>query len=303
MGCIGLLGPGALFADWYEMDRGAGEASFQILKIHLDPKVVAMAGAGTALYGRALSSTDMNPASINPDSMSLYLGQGYPYRESGAMISHGIWNLDFSNHKTFFHYRYLGFGGDLPGYDADNNPTSDYSAHSLKVEFGYANRFKFVNYGAGISYVENNISWANYRTFILDLGLQANVLPGLSLGAALNNGEIFTSEPQTSAGVKPFPPTTVRAGIAYTYNAPKEIDLCIALDARTRKDEKLNFPMGVEISWKKIISLRTGYPLGEPEPAQSFGIGVQYKRLIVDYGLKRYETLSPGHFWMLGLKI
>ncbi len=276
-----------------------GESSFQLLKLHLSPRVVALGGAGSALTGSALEATELNPASAYSDSNALYLAHFLNNKEFGAKTSALTWNLPLYSYKLFFHSRYIGFG-DIDGHRADKSATLvAYGAHTLKVQTGLAGEYLNVQWGVAVSYVENNIAFANYRTVVGDVGLLYSPFKNLWIGAGVNNGDIWTSSLLNEKEKKPIPPTIGRVGLAYLYSVTKEVSVRMVGDARTRNDEKLTFPLGAEVICFDMITLRTGYPVLEPESAQDFGVAVKAKRFELDYSLQRHAALSPQHAFLL----
>jgi hypothetical protein len=289
------------FGQIWNSNYDYGKASFQLLKLHLSPRTVALAGAGTALNGSSLEATDVNPAAAGSDSGIIWLGHGIPYREFQSFIPNLTWNIPIGSYRLSLNTRYLGFK-DIPGWDEDRDPTSAYSSHTIKVQSGLAGIFHSVYWGLSANYALNSISFANYHTVLFNAGLQYQIIPGLWTGGAITNGEIWTSSAIYSENENPVPPTVARMGFAYHINLPKGFLLRAALDARTRIDERLNFPAGIEIGWREMLYFRTGYAFKEPEQAMPFGAGLKWGLFVLDYAFQRHKTLSPGHYFALGIR-
>jgi hypothetical protein len=289
---------GAL-AQGVETDRGYGEASFQFLKLSMSPRSTALGGSGMALVD-GIGDADLNPAAAARDSGALALGQGYPFLAFSATGSHIAWNLPWGkSRRILVQARYLGFD-DIPGWDGLNQPTASYGAHTLKVQSGLAGKFRGLAYGVTAAYAQNHIADADYAIALVNAGLWYGLPFGLALGVAGMNVDFWKSSEAETAGV--FPPTAVQAGLSYTRSLPAESKLSVALDARTRNDEQLSFPAGVEASWKETLWLRVGYPFAEPEPSPSLGLGLRWSRFGFHYAYQGHAVLSGGHFWSLELR-
>jgi hypothetical protein len=278
-----------------------GEASFQFLKMNLAPRSVALAGAGAALNGSSLEATDVNPASAGSDSGIIYLGNGIPFREFRGMAPNITWNVPLSRFRLFLNSRFLGFK-EIPGRDEDDNPETSYSSHTFKIQAGLAGIYHRIHWGVSANYAQNNIAFVDYMSALIDVGLQYNIVKDLWAGASLTNADVWTSSARSSQNQDPFPPTTVRAGMAYHFKLGGSVELTVTADARTRNDEKLSFPAGMEVGWRETLFFRTGYPLLEPEPALPFGAGIRWGMFVLDYSIQRHRVLSPGHYLALGVR-
>ena len=285
-----------------EFDKQFGEASFKFLKLPLSPRVVALGGAGVALADGA-GEIDLNPAAPAADSGYLVLGKGYPFAEFQSNTSHITWSIPYRGYRILLNARYLGFD-DIPGFSAQDASTTDYSAHTLKAQAGAAGTWQRLQWGATVGYANNNIANASYSAAMVSVGARYQVLeavPGLMAGASAVNADFWTTAAKDAANGNPFPPTSLQAGLAYTRALPAELSASVAVDARTRNDEQMVWPMGLEVSWKKTLFARAGYPLGEQEPAPALGVGLQWSLFRFQYAFQGHETLSPAHYWSLDI--
>jgi len=243
-----------------EFDHGYGESSFKFLKLSLSPRSMALGGAGAALLD-GIGDADLNPASAARDSGSLAMGQGYPSQASAAG-SHVAWNIPWQNRRITLHTRYLGYD-DIPGYDGLGRPTAGYGAHTLKLQAGIAGTVFGFAYGVSTAFAQNNIADVDYGTGLLNAGIQRALPWGLSAGLSVINADYWTSSAVDGSIL--FPPTSIQAGLAYARSFPGEFRASLALDARTRNDEQLCFPAGIEAAWKETLMLSFGFPFGVAE--------------------------------------
>lgn len=283
-----------------ELDREYGSSSFKFLKLPLSPRIVGLAGAGSALVDGA-GDMDLNPAAPMGDSGRLVVGKGMPFSEFEAGSSHISWSVPYEGYRILLNARYLGFEK-IPGYDDIARPTTPYGAHTLKGQIGLAGMVGPYAYGATVNFAENNVASANYRTAMVNVGVQFPVWRGLRAGASVVNADFWGSEARIEGNEDPFPPTAAQAGIAYSHDFSRGIRASLAADARTRNDEKMCFPVGAEVSWQKFITVRGGFPIAEQEPGIAAGVGLAWAPFAFQYAYQGHETLGPGHFWTLEIR-
>jgi hypothetical protein len=288
----------AMAAAQPETNRGYGEASFQFLKLSLSPRSIALGGAGVALVD-GVADADFNPAAAARDSGALAVGQGYPFLAFSATGSHITWSIPWRGKRFLVQARYLGFE-DIPGWSDNNQSTAAYGAHTLKGQAGMAGILFGFAYGVTAAFAQNHIADADYALALLNAGFWRGLPWGFALGAAAVNADFWSDENSENAGV--FPPTAVQAGLSYTRDLPQEVTVSLAVDARTRNDEQLAFPAGVEASWKRTLWARLGYPFAEPEPALSAGLGLRWSRFGFHYAYQGHAVLSGGHYWSLEVR-
>jgi len=287
---------GVLAAHALETDRAYGEASYQFLKLPLSPRIAALGGAGTALWDGA-GEAESNPAASALDGSRLVVGYGMPFGEFGAKASHVAWNIPWGGSRIWLGARYLGFDA-IAGHDELGNATTDYGAHTLKIQGGYAASWRELQLGLALGYAQNNVAEATYSTGLFSLGAHYDLWRGLSIGASAINADIGAGKFRDSDYRTPFPPTTLQAGLAWAQ-VFGEYSAAIAADARTRNDEEMNFPVGLEITWNRLATARVGFPFGAQEPGLTAGFGLAWSRLQLQYAYVGHETLSGGHFLSL----
>jgi hypothetical protein len=281
-----------------EIDRQYGESSFKFLKLPLSPRIVALGGAGAALADGA-GELDINPAAPALDSGHLIVGRGYPFSEFQSTSSSMTWSIPTARYRILLNARYLGFDN-IPGYDDVARPTTAYGAHTLKVQAGLASVYKNLAWGTTVNFAGNSIADANYATAMVNAGLRYPVLRGLHVGLSVLNADFWSSRAHIDGNQAPFPPTALQAGLAYSHDLGS-LSGSIALDARTRNDEQIAFPMGAEIAWHKMVIARIGFPVAEQEPGVSAGLGIRWSHYLFQYAFQSHANLGPGHYWTLDI--
>lgn len=297
---MGLLLAAAPPSHALELDREYGASSFKFLKLPLSPRVVGLGGAGAALADQA-GDLDLNPASPASDSGRLVAGKGYPFSEFDAGSSHITWSIPRGDYRVLVNARYLGFDK-INGFGDRGNATTPYGAHTLKGQAGLAGRVGGLYWGATVNFAENSIAEANYRTAMVNVGARYRVLEGLHAGLSFLNADFWGSEARIDGNEDPFPPTAVQAGLSYARGLGMGLRAALAVDARTRNDEKLAWPVGLEMSWRDMLYARAGFPVAEPEPGVAAGLGLAWSLFRFQYAFQGHETLGPGHFWSLEIR-
>lgn len=306
---------GGIPAHALDLDREYGASSFKFLKLPLSPRIVALGGAGAALADGA-GDLDLNPAAPASDSGRLVVGKGFPFSEFYGGSSHITWSIPNRDYRILVNARYLGFDK-INGYDELARITTPYGAHTLKGQIGLAgrgltggarkgmgrqSRLQDLTWGFTANLAENSIAGANYRTAMVNVGMRYRVFEGMHAGLSVVNADFWGSEAKVEGNEDPFPPTAIQAGLAYAHGIGAVFRAALAVDARTRNDEKLTWPMGVEVSWRDMLYARGGFPLAEQEPGIAAGLGLAWSMFRFHYAFQGHETLGPGHFWALEIR-
>lgn len=278
-----------------------GESSFQLLKLNLSPRTAALNGSGVSYSTSILEATDLNPAAAYSARSGISLGQAYPFEQFEAKIPHVSTLFSVGPGKLFFSGRFLGFQ-DIRGFSEDDQNTTNYGAHTLKVQTGYAIEWHQVHFGIGLSYALNNIENHSFQTVIVDLGAQYTWKYGLHIGGAVTNADLWTS--QASRGGTVYPPTTIQGGLGYARTWRKHFKGVLLLDVRKRNDEKVTIPMGLELVWRELLTGRLGYVLGNShqELGLSFGGEVSWSGYRFEYAMATHKSLGPAHYITLSIE-
>lgn len=305
LGFLCLCAAAALPARALETDHGPGESSFKFLKLPLSPRIVALGGAGAGLADDA-ASLDLNPAAAAADSGHLVAGRGYPFSEFQAASSHITWAIPMrSGFRLLVNARYLGFDK-IEGWDETDASTSAYGAHTLKLQAGLAGAWGLgasgaLQWGATLNYAGNSVASANYSTAMVNAGARYALPFGLIVGASVLNADFWASKAKDAQNADPFPPTAVQVGLAWSHAFGPSWQAALAADARARNDEDAAFPAGAEVTWRDMITVRGGFPFGEPEPGFSAGVGLHWSLFRFAYAFQSHAELGPGHYWSLDM--
>ncbi len=293
---VGVLSLALPFSARAQDDLALGASSFQFLKLPLSPRATAMGGAGAALAAGA-GEAEINPAAGARRGGALTVGQEYPPQEFGTNASHIAWNLPWGARRVMLHARYLGFDK-IPGWDADNNATTPYEAHTLKLQAGMAGTNFGFEWGGSAAFARNNIADATYSAMLVNAGVRRDFSHGLSAGLSMMNAPLWAGETRESGETVELP-TTWQAGVGYGRALRPGSRIALAVDARLMRDEDVVFPVGVEYMLMDALLLRAGYPLGDADNSFGAGFGVRWSRFVFNYAYKHHTALSGAHGWTL----
>ena len=72
----------------------------------------------------------------------------------------------------------------------------------------------------------------------------------------------------------------------------KDHSLIVAFDAAHYRSRPEQFMVGLDYTYMKMLSVRGGYISGEDEDSFSFGAGIQYSGLEIDYAYTPYTVFE-----------
>lgn len=265
----------------------AGTASSAFLKIGVGARSAAM---GEAFAGVAddVSALYWNPA-------------GLARLENREMtFSHNIW-LEDTN------YEYLGFVqplgkyvvgagvsylniGTMEGWDVNNTPTSDFSAHSMAVALSAGRVMNDkLSLGLTLKFVQEGIEKESASAFAVDAGGVYKLGEDTSAALVVQNlgtGMKFVKE---SAGL----PMNIKIGGAHRLLEKK---LLLSLDFNKYTDTTFRGNLGAEYRLSEMLALRLGYNGGnDMGSGLTGGFGLKYSRLNFDYAFVPYGDLGDAH--------
>ncbi len=283
---------------------GTGGSGMAFLKLGVSSQGVAMGDAMSASVGGA-AATYYNPAGIltrTPEAPTL-------------MVMHKEWIQDT---RTEFIGTAFGIGaGDALGVSV-NTTTVDgieirtrpgesqgtFTARDLAVGISYAHPFtEHVRAGVSLRYLYEQILVDDASGVGADLGVQVDTpIEGLVAGATLAN--IGSMNAMRDEAVRL--PLLARFGVAYPVAIP-DIDARLTLAAdglHLFREERTLAALGAECTFASIVAIRAGYQSGSEGRGLSFGGGVRYGIVSVDYAFSKLATaLGNGHTIALGLSL
>jgi hypothetical protein len=261
------------------------------LEIPVGARESALGGCGAALLSGPTSVT-YNPATsaFMPRSVAIMESRhfggtraqfvGFTVRRGALAISPHYWGTRVGD----IEFR------DQPSQDPISYFDAVNSSLGINAAYGIG-----THYSVGITgrYIWQKIHTASADGYAFDAGVFAkDLFPGLSLGLATQHHgkmSMFTSE-------HPKLPATVRGGAAWEHSLSKLGAILVTADAQAVRDNKPQFKGGVEYRAPGYVALRAGYGSGLESQNVSFGLGLFYKAVRLDYAFIPYrDDLGEGH--------
>jgi len=269
---------------------GTGVGSFLGFEVGGRPAGMGGAQTGTAT---GIMSQYWNPASVST------LDQP----QVGAM--HATWLGDLK-------YEWFGYGQPLgsklgvgsisvayfhlpsiDGVDEFNNPTGKFRVYDVALTAGLARPIaKGIALGINAKMIRQNLATVSATGAAIDLGGTAHVA-GATLGAAVQNLGPKLSFDNSSYAL----PRQVRFGMSRDVYRGRVL---LAADYNMPSDYYNDVRVGTEIHPHPNVALRAGYrhELGSPgDPANglSYGLGILFRQLSVDYAMTPSDAFSDVH--------
>jgi hypothetical protein len=275
-----------------------GEAGVLFLRLGLGARASAM-GEAYAAVGEDASSVFWNPGAM-PAVLGTHLTLVHneyfqSLRFEQAAITHETkWGT--------FGFMFTGlYMDDMPRYDetGSSSPLGTFGAYDVAVGVAYG-RYKVPNVAVGISIkpVYERIDELSASGIAFDAGIyHVSRIKGVKLAAVVANlGTPMKFEEQEFAL-----PRYARIGGSYEREV-EAIDgrLLFTFDALFPNDDGVREHIGGEYSYRRMVALRAGYKAGYDSQGATFGLGVVYHEIGVDYAfLPVSNDLGNSHRFAL----
>jgi hypothetical protein len=187
--------------------------------------------------------------------------------------------------------RYLDYD-DLQGYDEDGFSSGDFAAYAYTLEAGVSGVLGSLEWGLQGGYARYDIETESSHAGFGNAGVSLNLPHNLRVAWVLSNlgyGTPFVNRPVIL-------PLTLQTGIAHHLKIGNRFAWNSFMDFRRRNDESGVYIPGAEVVYAKILSLRSGYALGEKRPVVTGGFGVNLSPLRIAYAYRGHEALAGAHF-------
>jgi hypothetical protein len=261
------------------------------LEIPVGARESALGGSGVALVTGPTSAM-YNPANVafTPRGVALMLTKHFADTRSEY--------VGFTVRRGRFAFSPSYLGTRVPDIEYRDQPTANpiSSFDAVNAAVGSAVSFRInekYSVGVAVRYLYQKIQVEAADGWGVDAGaLARNVLPGLTIGAALQNaGKMskFVSE-------APRMPTKVRGGAAYEHSLAKLGSLILTAEAEGVNHNTPQFKGGLEYRAPGYLALRAGYVEGLDAQNVSFGVGFFLGGVRLDYAFIPFkENLGDGH--------
>jgi len=330
---IPFLFSGLLFSDDQQIPdivTKVGTCAGNWLKIETGTRAIGMGGAHVAA-GNGIYAAPYNPASIGfiEGSDTFFSTTNYV-----AGITHSVFGyakkLGDANFIGF-HMFYMDSGNmDVTTVENPDGFGEEFSVTAFSLRGIYTrtltDRLKI---GFAVKYIREQIYTTHMQSFVIDLGSNFDTgLYGMVLGMSVSNfgpqvqysgegleievdDELDPDAKLSRVTNKFYLPLTFRLGIKNDIVGPNSsfVDtgdsgshkLTLALDAINALDYTVYSTMGLEYAWKDMAFVRFGTHLGHDTAGMSFGLGLNYRGINMDYAFVNYGPLEVTHQFGVGL--
>jgi len=273
-------------------DVAIGASSADFLQFEVGGRSAGMAGAHTGI-ATGVTAQFWNPAALATLTQP----------QVGAM--HATWLKDLSYEWVGYARPMspkLGVGSlsvayfhmpSISGVDEFDNPIGDFKVYDLAVTFGLARPIgKGINVGANAKMIRQNLATVSATGAAVDLGTSATIR-GTTIGAVIQN-----LGPSLSFNGAPYPlPQQTRFGASRGFMKNR---LLLAADYNMPRDYYNDVRFGTEFRAHQNVSLRLGYrhelgSAGDPANGLSYGLGLHYNQLQMDYALTPSNDFDNVH--------
>jgi len=161
----------------------------------------------------------------------------------------------------------------------------DETFQQSKLMMGFGNNFGIASLGASINYNHYLVEGFGSHGFIsLDIGGLAKLSPSVLISGSIKN----VTQARMSRSTGEYLPTIMSVGISFLSS--DQLALYSQYDKNLQYPGQLNF--GLEYTYSVLI-LRAG--LCTDPSVLSFGIGLNHKKIKIDYGIRNHQVLSASH--------
>ena len=323
---IGLLS--ANFRNIPDIVTKVGTCAGNWLKLETGTRAIGMGGAHVAA-GNGVYAAPYNPASIGfvQGSDTFWSKSNYV-----AGITHNVLGYATQLTESDFvglHLFYMDSGEmDVTTVEQPNGFGETFSVTGLSLRCIYTkiltDRLKI---GFSLKYLREQIYTTYMQSFVVDLGSNFDTgIYGMVLGMSVSNfgpqveykgegleivvdSDLDPDEKFSRITEKFSLPLTFRLGVKNDIIGPNSEfinmgdmhKLTFAMDGINALDYTVYGTMGLEYTWNNMASVRMGTHLGHDTAGMSFGFGIDYNRIVLDYAFVNYDVLDVTHQFGIGL--
>jgi hypothetical protein len=174
-------------------------------------------------------------------------------------------------------------------------PLGMFSAYDVAVTAGFS-RYILPNLSAGftVKTVYEKIDEESAVGWAFDIGLyHIAKIPGVKFAAVITN----LGKPIKFVSEEFALPRCIKLGGSYDREVPSiKGDILLTVDVLLPNDDDIREHVGLEYGYNQQLFLRGGYKVGYDSQGATFGIGVKYKKIRVDYAYLLIENdLGDSH--------
>lgn len=182
----------------------------------------------------------------------------------------------------------------IAGVDEFGTPTGDFKVYDMAVTAGLSRPFgEHLSVGANAKMIRQTLATVSATGFAVDFGAQAKGPKGLTFGAVVQN-----LGPSLSFDGSSYPLSRqMRFGVSSEVAKGRVL---LATDYNMPSDYYDDIRVGAEVRAHPNVSLRVGYKqeigaVEDPQSGLSYGLGLQFKMLNLDYAMTPNEDFDNIH--------
>jgi hypothetical protein len=279
-----------------------GDAGALFLRFGVGARAAAMGEAFTAV------AKDASALYWNPGAMSAVLNTNLMFTHTEYYQSVRLEQLSLT-HETEYGTLGLSFVGlymdDMDRYEDVPSaiPLGTFSAYDVSFSIGFS-RYLVPNLSLGVAVkpVYQKIDQSTASGFAFDAGVfHVSRIKGVKFAAVIANvGAPMKFEEEEFALPRVF-----KLGASYERVVPTlKGDIAATLDLLFPNDGNAKQHIGAEYGYSKTLFLRAGYKAGYDSQGPAFGLGVEYKKFTLDYGvIFGSNDLGDNHKLSLSLSV
>ncbi len=290
---IGLVGGVLLNAGYARAD--SGKNGFAFLKIGIGGKQAGM-GEATAATVTDATAGYWNPAGLAWNDMN---NVSFTYNRWIEEVTHNAFcgKIKWGSHYFGLHYVYTGVDNIEQRQIPSEEPTAYFSSHDLLLGVSWARKLGD-RWSAGLTtkYLYERIQ-NSVQAVALDIGVWYKVRfvydnPDLDdrwrIGMVIANAGLSGKMVHETVRL----PLTLRAGTSYDIIRNETGAGTLALDVIKIRNENIRAVIGMEYTYRDLISFRAGYQAGYASRSLTAGLGARVmKTMRFDYG---FMPMSNG---------
>lgn len=279
-----------------------GESGALFLRIGMGARAAGMGEAHIAV------AEDASSAFWNPGAMAAVLGTNAMLMHNEYMQSVRLEQMTLT-HETEYGTLGLGFSGlymdELDRYEdvPSGTPLGTFPVYDVAVSIGFS-RYLFPDLavGASVKPIYQKIDDRSAKGVAFDVGVfHVSRIPGVKLGAVIAN----LGAPMKFVSEEFALPREIKVGASYERNIPAARGgMLLALDIVFPNDGDVKEHIGIEYNYTRKLFLRAGFKSGYESYGATFGLGVAYRSLCLDYGVMLVRNdLGDSHRFSLGFHL
>jgi outer membrane protein OmpA-like peptidoglycan-associated protein len=262
-----------------------GEVVFPLLRVGIGARASAL---GESFVG---VTDDIQGIWWNPASNSMV-------KQKGIFFSYNHWFVDFKDFYSgfFLPTKYINTGinilysetKEIELRDKEGNYLGLGNQNAYVIQFSFSkNIWPYFMPGISIKFLQEKLPQIQGKGFCFDAGFVSLLKENFSLGFSLRNAGTFIKYNDSYYPI----PFELKTGI---HQKIKDF-LGLFFDLTFPNKKRFHINTGIEIWIKKILALRGGYRYVDEINKFTFGGGLKWKEITLDYAFADYGKLGFTH--------